>query len=451
MDYNTTSINKLFLKQLVPNILGMALTALFIIVDGIFVGRGIGSDALAAVNIVAPVFTIMTGIGLMFGMGAGILSTIYISKGKRKLASHVATVSFVASSAIMLIYTIVTLCIPQKIVIALGAPDAIITPASQYLVILSLFAVFQTAICSLPYFVRVSNPNYSMLSLGIATLINIILDYLFIFILRWGLFGAAFATGLGQVVATAMLLYYLMKKSSGIRLIKLQYSSYKNLKYGLTHIRHIIQLGSSVLVSEITISLMAIAANYTFAYYIGLNGVAAFSIINYMFPVVYMVFNAIIQSAQPIISFNYALDKHTNTKKALHLALSTAIMTAGIFIFLSTMFNSELVSLFIADINNPAWILAVEGLPYFSLVFVFFGINIIYIGYYMSIKNSEQAFIFTIIRGVLPLICFYIIPMWLETIGIWLSVPIAEVISTMLVVTSVIHHNRSIKKISINT
>ena len=150
MDYTNTSIRKLFLKQLVPNILGMALSALFVIVDGIFVGRGIGSEALAAVNIVVPIFTIMTGVGLMFGMGAAVSVTIFLSKGKKRAANQVATLSFVVSSLIMFAYTVIAVCIPEKIVIFFGSPDEIIHPASEYLVTLSLFAVFQTAICSLP-------------------------------------------------------------------------------------------------------------------------------------------------------------------------------------------------------------------------------------------------------------------------------------------------------------
>ena len=97
MDYAGGSIGKLFIKQLVPNILGMVFGALFIIVDGIFVGNGLGSDALAAINIVVPIFTVMTGIGLMFGMGAAIIATIHLSRGKRSSANVVITESCIIS------------------------------------------------------------------------------------------------------------------------------------------------------------------------------------------------------------------------------------------------------------------------------------------------------------------------------------------------------------------
>lgn len=437
MDYNNASIRKLFLKQLGPNILGMALTALFVIVDGIFVGRGIGSEALAAVNIVVPIFTIMTGVGLMFGMGAAILAAISLSKGKRQAANQVATLAFGVSSLIMAIYTIVAVCIPDKIVVLFGAPEEIIPLASKYLVTLSLFAIFQTAISSLPYFVRISSPNFAMLSMAVATILNIGLDYLFIFVFRWGLFGAALATGIGQVVGTAMLLHYLIKKSPTIKLVKLKHGP-KNIKFGFKSNIHIMQLGFSVLLSEITISVMSIAGNYTFAHYTGVDGVAAFSIVNYIFPVVYMIFNAIIQSAQPIISYNYGRLNRANVLKSLRLALVTAVTVGALFVLIPTLFNSQLVSLFIPDGSSPAWLLAVDGLPYFSIDFLFFGINVVFIGYYMSIENSRRALIITIIRGLLPVMCFAIIPLWLPIKGIWLSVPIAEIVSTLIICSGLV-------------
>lgn len=437
MDYRNTGIRKLFLKQLAPNISGMALSALFVIVDGIFVGRGIGSEALAAVNIVVPVFTVMTGVGLMFGMGAAISAVIFLSKGKKQAANQVATLSLVVSSLIMFIYTIIAVCIPEKIVILFGSPAEIIHQASEYLVTLSLFAVFQTATCSLPYFVRISNPNFAMLSLAVATILNIVLDYLFIFVFEWGLFGAAFATGIGQAVATAMLLYYLIKKSPAIRLVKLKYSL-KSIKFGSRNTWQTVQSGFSVLLSEITISVMSIAGNYTFGHYIGVDGVAAFSITGYMFPVVYMIFNAIVQSAQPIISYNYGLNNRTNVLKSLRLTLMTAIATGGIFVIISTLFNSRLVSLFIPDKSSAAWIYAVGGLPYFSIVFIFFGINVVFIGYYMSIEKSVRALIITTIRGLLPVACFAVVPIWLSHTGIWLAVPIAEILSVLVTAGSII-------------
>lgn len=436
LDYAGGSIRKLFIKQLIPNTLGMVFGALFIIVDGIFVGNGLGSDALAAINIVVPIFTIMTGIGLMFGMGAAIIATIHLSRGKRNSANVVITESFIISSLLMLLFTLIGVCFSDEIVVLFGAPPAIINQASEYLITFSFFSVFLTALNSLPFFVRISNPNYSLLCLSVATVINIILDYLFIFVFKWGLFGAAFATGIGQMVGTVMLICFLMKKSLPTRFVRPHIHA-RNIWFALGDTVSICRLGFPVLLSEITISIMAITGNYTFSRYIGVDGVAAFSVINYLFPVVFMIFNAVIQSAQPIVSYNYGLRQPGRYIKAVRLALFTATGLSTVFVLISVLFNQAIVSMFIPDASNPAGILASEGLPYFSLDFIFFGINVVAIGYYMSVGNVRRAMVFTTIRGILPVICFLILPIWLGTVGIWLSVPVAEILSASVVATVV--------------
>lgn len=435
MDYKNGNIHRLFIRQLIPNLLGMAFTALFVIVDGIFVGRGVGSDALAAVNIVGALFTFMTGVGLMFGMGGAIIATIYLSKRKRKMANVIVTQSFAASVFLMSLFTLTALLFPREFTMLLGAPEGLVELASEYLVVLSLFSVFQTTITALPFFVRISNPNYSLICLSVATALNLILDYVFIFIFHWGLRGAALATGIGEMVASGMLVYYLIKFSRGVRFTGLKLS-FRHMAAALRNIGSIMKLGVSVLLSELTISVMAIAGNYAFSRYLGISGIAAFSVINYMFPVIYMVFNAIIQSSQPIISYNYGLSYLERSRKAVRLALFYTLGVGVLFVFVSLMFGEQLVSLFIPDRENPAWMIAVHGLPYFSSDFVFFGINVLAIGYYLSVRKTGKALVITVIRGLLPVVCFLLIPLWLGTKGLWLSVPVGEMVTTVVVLLS---------------
>lgn len=435
MDYVNSSIPKLFFKQLVPNILSMVFSALFIIVDGIFVGRGVGSDALAAVNVAAPIFAIMTGIGLMFGMGAAILSTIALSQGKRQLANVIATQSYWVSIVVMLTYTLIAVIFPKELVILFGAPADIVEGASTYLMVMSSFSVFMTSIVLLPYFIRISSPNYALFCMIIATVLNIGLDYLFIFVFKWGLFGAAFATGLGEIIGTAMLIIFLIRNKRGIRLVRLPLQI-KALTFIWKNSKKIVVLGFAVLLSELTISVMAIAGNYTFSHYLGVDGIAAFSIVNYSFPVVYMVFNAIAQSAQPIISYHFGLANAKKCNAAFSLSLKSALVCGILFIGLALLLREQIVSLFIADHNSPAWKIAVEGIPYFSIEFLFFAINILFIGYYMSIKQSKRALIYTSIRGVLPVFCFILVPIYLGTPGIWLAEPIGEMLSAILIIAT---------------
>ena len=143
-----------------------------------------------------------------------------------------------------------------------------------------------------------------------------------------------------------------------------------------------------------------------------------------------MVFNAIIQSAQPIISFNHGCAAYDRAQQALRLALIATIATGLFFLVLTILLREQIVSLFIADHTNNAWKYAVYGIPFFSICYVFFGINITSIGYYMSIEKSRLATIFTVLRGIiLPVVCFFLLPLWLGIKGIWLAVAVAEFIT----------------------
>ncbi len=136
-----------------------------------------------------------------------------------------------------------------------------------------------------------------------ATIVNIILDYLFIFVFKWGLFSAAIATDIGEFVGAAIMLIYLFGRS---RLVTVKFvwlkMSIKSLLLTLRNVGYMVKLGFSVFISEITLLVMIIAGNYVFMDYLGADGVAAYSVICYLFPIIFMVFNATVQSAQPIIS-----------------------------------------------------------------------------------------------------------------------------------------------------
>ena len=140
-----------------------------------------------------------------------------------------------------------------------------------------------------------------MWALTIGAFLNIILDYIFIFIFKWGLFGAAIATNIGQTVGALIMFFYLLRPNQTIKFIR-PHITLRIIRFTCRILRYIIALGFSVFHGEITVSIMGIAGIYTFIKYLGANGIAAFSIVYYFFPIIFMIFNATVQSAQPIIS-----------------------------------------------------------------------------------------------------------------------------------------------------
>ena len=425
LDFKSMSVEKLFTKLLVPTIMGMA--------DGIFVGNGIGSDAMAAVNISAPIFMIITGVGLMFGMGGGILTSINLSQGKKKVANINFTQSVIALVFISLVMTLLLTIFPHKIATLFGSDEYLMDMVVEYLFWFSISLPFTVLVVALPFFIRLTNPKISMWAMLAATVVNIILDYLFIFVFKWGLFGAAIATDIGEFVGAAIMIIYLFRHSIAIRFVWLKLSV-KSLLLTLRNVGYMIKLGFSVFLSEITISVMIISGNYVFMDYMGADGVAAYSVICYLFPIIFMVFNATVQSAQPIISYNYGCGQMKRSDNALRLSMLFTLAFAFSIMLLFICFTRSIVTLFIPDTASAAWGYAVAGLPLFATDYLFFGINIIIIGYYTSIERLRRAISLTVLRGILPVVFFFTLPLLLDVNGIWLAVAAGDITTTVVIV-----------------
>lgn len=433
IDFGSMDISTLFRKLFFPTVLGMVFSALFIITDGIFVGKGVGSDALASVNITAPLFMITTGIGLMFGVGASVVASIHLSQGKPKVAGINITQALVFSAILILAFSLTCYYFVEPIGRLLGSSERLLPGVVEYMNWYVPFLVFYLILSAGMFFIRLDGaPNYAMLCNAVAAIMNIILDYIFIFILGWGLMGAAFATSLGTMTGGLMVLIYLLRFSRTIKLYPVKLSL-KSLRLTFRNIGYMVKLGSSAFVSEASIAVMMFLGNYVFIRYLGEDGVAAFSIVCYFFPIIFMVYNAIAQSAQPIISFNFGAGSHNRVQKALRLSMITATIFGLCFFVMTVFANQYIVELFI-DRSYHAYEIAVNGLPYFAIGYIFFAFNIVGIGYYQSIEQAHRATTITLLRGVaFMLIGFLVLPLFLGVPGIWLAVPLVEVLTFLYI------------------
>lgn len=443
IDFGSMEISTLFRKLLIPTVLGMVFSAIFVITDGIFVGKGIGSDALAAVNITAPLFMITAGIGLMFGVGASVVASIHLSQGKRKVASINVTQALVFSTLLILIMSALCFYYIEPLAKLLGSSDRLLPLAVEYMAWYLPFLVFYEILNIGMFCIRLDgSPTYAMMCNAVAAILNIILDYIFIFEFGWGMMGAAFATSLGTVVGGLMTLIYLLKFSRSLHLCRIKLSI-KSMMLTLRNVGYMIKLGSSAFISEASIACMMFLGNYVFIHYLGEDGVAAFSIACYFFPIIFMVYNAIAQSAQPIISYNFGAGQPDRVRETLHLAIRTALICGISFFIITVLCRQNIVSLFI-DRSYAAFDIAVSGIPYFGVGFIFFAFNMVGIGYYQSVERGQRATIITLLRGVVfMLIGFLVLPKILGVPGIWLAVPFAELL-TMLYIIGIYFKDRFI-------
>ena len=358
---------------------------------------------------------ITTGIGLMFGVGASVVASIHLSQGKRKVASINITQALAFSALLILVLSSLCCYFAEPIGRLLGSSERLLPLVVEYMNWYVPFLVFYLLLSAGMFYIRLDgSPNYAMMCNAVSAIINIILDYVFIFQLGWGMMGAAFATSLGTMVGGLMTLIYLLRFC-------------RNIGY-------MIRLGSSAFISEASIASMMFLGNYVFISHLGESGVAAFSIVCYFFPIIFMVYNAIAQSVQPIISYNFGQQNPGRVARTIRLALKTAL-GCGIFFFAATLvFNHQIVGLFI-DKSYQAYDIAVNGIPYFAVGYLFFALNIVGIGYYQSIERARRATVITLFRGTLFMLAgFLLLPPVLGVRGIWLAVPLAELLTLLLII-----------------
>lgn len=435
LDYANGKITRLFSKMFFPTLLGLIFNALLTIIDGIFVGQGVGPEGIAAVNIIAPLFMVATGTGLMFGIGSSVIAGIAISRNDNSRASINTTQAYVFCAVFISLLAIVLLFFRKEIALLLGSSDELLSGALDYLtwlipgIFLLIFECIGMMVIRLD-----GSPKFAMYCNIIPAVINIFLDYYLIFPCGMGVKGAAIATSLSIAVGALMVFVYFIRFSY---VIKFKWSP-KNFA---VNIWRQIQIGSSAFITEVAMSVMMLTGNYMFMKYYGNSGVAAFSIACYLFPLMFMMSNAVAQSAQPIISYNYGAGATSRVKQAFALSIRVAFI-CGIIAFCALAFGAEqIVQLFI-DPECDAGRLACAGLPIYATCAIFFSINISFIGYYQSIEKAFKAMIFTLMRGVVFLVpLFSIMPVLFPSWGIWAAIPASEAL-TLLIITATYYYSK---------
>ncbi len=425
LDFINESPLQLFKKICIPTTIAMLISAVYVIADGIFIGRGLGQNGLAAINIIVPLFTVFTGISMLLGFGASTLCAIELSRNEHKKSTDIFSQTLLFSVALMMIITLIVFLFSEQICSLLGANAVILDMSNTYLKTMILFSVFFMLSLMLSFFIRLDGaPKYAMICSIIGGITNIVLDYIFIFPLQMGVFGAAFATGLGNMIATILMLFYLVKQSKTLRFSFQTVTAQVVIK--ASHI------GFPGLLTELCLSVVTFSYNIVLMDMFSETGVSAYSIINYIHPLMLLVFMGISQSMQPIISYNYGANLFTRVKNTLNITLITAMCFGLIAVTAGFTLNHQIISVFLNS-SYKAFDMAVHGLPLFFLGYIFLGFNMIGVSYFQSIEKPNIATLITILRGVVfVIILLMTLPKFLGINGIWLAVPISEALGGII-------------------
>ena len=438
LDFGTMSVPRLFVKLFVPTLMGLIFSAILNLADGIFVGKGVGSDALASVNVAAPIFLISTGIALLFATGVSIVAAVHLSRGKQKAASINVTQAFTVSASILALFSLAIFLFPSRLCYLFGGTERLEPLVVAYLRGVSPVPVLTAVMMVGMFVIRLDgSPKYAMMCNVLPSLLNILLDWLFIYPFRMGIAGAAIATSTSEAMAVAGTLFYMAFLSRQVHWYKPKFTA-TSIRLTLRNVGYMSKLGLSTFVGETAIVCMIIVGNFVFVKYLHEDGVAAYSVACYLFPLVFMFGNSIAQSSLPIVSYNYGQKNEERISRAFRLTAGLAFLL-GLLITVCCFFESAtLISLFL-DRDTEAYRIGCDGFPYFTLGFIFFTLNVVFIGFYQSIELAKRATLWMMLRGVVFVIpSFILLPTVLGEKGLWLAVPASEFLTFSVILLTML-------------
>jgi putative MATE family efflux protein len=421
-------IFKDFTKYVSLNILGMLGLSCYILVDTFFVSKALGATGVAALNFSISIYSVIHGIGLMVGIGGATRYSILKSRNKDAKANMVYSTCVKIGLVIGLILAIIGIFASKSLALLLGADTSTLPLTKTYLTTILCFSPFFIMNNIIIAFVRNdNNPNLSMIAMLTGSFSNIILDYIFMFPLKMGMFGAAFATSLAPIISLAILAIHFLNGKNNFR--------YSKNKIRLSWVLDIVRLGLSSFITEISSAVALITFNLVILKLEGNIGVASYGIVANIALVAVSVFIGIAQGMQPLISRGYGLKDSYMVKKVMNYALITSIILA-VLIYLGVFFNADtIVAAFNSENNLDIAQIAKRGLRIYFIGFFFAGINIIMSMYLSATENAKEAFTVSVARG-----CFIIVPLalllsvLLKITGIWLSFALTECIVTVIAI-----------------
>lgn len=425
MDSNL-SLKKQFFKYLVPSVTAMWIFSLYTMIDGIFVSRGVGETALAAVNIAMPFVNFIFAISMLFSTGASTIISIYIGKNNIKKANEIFSFNLFCMLTISLLITLLCLLNIDRISLFLGATENTFYLVKDYLkIIISFNGFFIISYCLEVLTKADGYPYLAIVGMIISALTNIILDFLFVIVLDFGIKGAAYATIISQGVSFIFFLSHFMSKKSKLTLTKFEFK----VKY----LKRILSIGFPDAITELTSGIVILLFNQTILIYIGESGIVTYSIICYVGTLVIMTMIAITQGMQPLCSYYYGKEEFKTIKKLIKIGLKAVSISSIAIFIICIVFAKEIVYIFIKDSSSPLFTYSISAFRLFSSSFLVLGFNVLVSGYFASIEEAFKATIISISRGLIFIsLALFSLSFYFGDTGIWIATLISELICLLL-------------------
>lgn len=419
---------KRLLRFVLSPILMMVFTSLYSIVDGFFVSNFVGKTPFAAVNLIMPVCMGLGTIGTMIGTGGSAIVSKTLGEGKREQANRHFSMLVYFSVILSVILSAIGFIFAPPIAALLGASGELLKNCVIYsrILFIALTAfVLQNIFQS--FFVTAEKPSLSLKVSVIAGLTNIVLDFLFIVVFKWGIAGAAAATGIGQLVGGVVPLFYFSRKNDS--LLKLTKTKFSKKLLINTFIN-----GSSEMVTNLSASLVNILYNFRLMKLAGENGIAAYGIIMYVNFIFMAIFFGYSIGSAPIIGYHYGASNYNELKNLFRKSVFLMGISGVIMTILAEIMTVPLVTVF-AGYDAELFAMTCHGFRLYSLAFIIMGINVWGSAFFTALGNGAVSAAISFLRTLIfQIVVIMILPAVLGIDGIWLAIAAAELLALIFTI-----------------
>lgn len=422
-EFHTLSL----IKFAFPSMVMMVFMGLYTIIDTIFVARFVDTNALSSINIVCPVINIIVGLGTMLATGGSAIVAKKMGSGNIEEARSNFTLIIIAGVITGLIITIIGLLFLDNIIWGLGASEILFPYCKDYLAIQLIFVIgniMQVLYQNL--FVTAGKPTLGLVLSVLAGLSNIAFDYIFIALLHMGIKGAALGTGIGYMIPTVVGTIFFLTGRSELHFSKPEMD--------VAVLSKSCSNGASEMVSQLSTAVTTFLFNATMMKLLGEDGVAAITVIIYSQFLLTTLYIGFSMGVAPIISYNYGSENVKQLKKVVRICFCF-ILVISVFVFLLSLFAGESIARIFAENNENVFEITKRGFSIFSFGFLFSGCNIFASAFFTALSNGRVSATISFLRTFgFILIFLLILPRFFEVTGVWLAIPIAELLTFILTI-----------------
>jgi len=444
---NSVSIEKkklyrTFFKYVSLNVISMIGFSAFILADTYFIANGVGKDGLVSLNLVIPAYTVVYAMSLLIGTGVGTVYAIYRGQERGRKGNEVFTQMIILGIFIGILFTLTGLLYSKEIVTLLGAEGILTDLSLDYTRTVFSFSIAFMVNSILVSMVRNDgHPKLAMAAMMTGSLSNILLDYIFIYPLKLGMFGAALATGIAPLLSILVMVPFFVKKQNRFKLVK--------TAVRLQDIRRVVSIGIPTFITELSSGLVILIFNLVILHYIGDIGVAAYGIIANLALILIAIFSGIGQGIQPIISFNHGSGNKENVRRTLRLGIILSAALGAALYLLFASYPDEIIRAFNSEDNLELYHIAKEGMRIYFSSFLIAGVNITIISYFSAKAKARPSFIISLMRGIMlipPILFIFASNMGIN--GVWMTIPVVELITFIIAVSLLVLERNKSRQIS---